>query len=275
MSLTLEDLSVLGRGLRQLHFDVVASHPERRRLLRGTESTKADVDLEVAFGRLVHRHLGSDVLIIGEEAISANKIPTGHGPLVVLVDPIDGTRLYHANDRGYACTFAIAYEGRLLGGCVYLPDQDDCYLIMRSGGVYRNGLPISARRQDGLPLVAVRSNDIVGSPSIRQAYEAANLRVERLGSAARRLMETALGSITGVVKTVGVTNGTARLWGVAAGFLACEAMGLGFWLDETRRLVAVGELVIVTALREQSDLDFRRKNLDALWNDLWSSAGTR
>jgi fructose-1,6-bisphosphatase/inositol monophosphatase family enzyme len=275
MNISLEDLSVLGRGLRQLHFDVVVSHPERRRLLAGTESTEADVDLEVAFGRLVHRYLGSDVLIIGEEAISANKIPGGHGPWVVLVDPIDGTRLYHANDPGYACTFAIVYERRLLGGCVYLPDQDDCYLMMRSCGVYRNGRRISARRQDGLPLVAVRSNDIIDSSGIGQAYEAAGMRVERLGSTARRLMETALGSIAGVVKTVGVTNGTARLWGVAAGFLACEAMGLGFWLDEARRLVAVGELMIVTALLEQTDLDLRKKSLDALWNDLWSSAGTR
>lgn len=192
-----------------------------------------------------------------------------------MVDPIDGTRLYRANDPSYACTFAIADQGRLLGGCVYLPDQDCCYLMMRSCGVYCNGIPIAARRHDGLPLVAVRSNDMVGSPGISQAYAAADMRVERLGSVARRLMETALGRIAGVIKTVGVTNGTARLWGVAAGFLACEAMGLGFWLDEARRLIAVGEPRIVSALAEQRQLDLRERNLDALWSALWSDIATR
>jgi fructose-1,6-bisphosphatase/inositol monophosphatase family enzyme len=269
MSISLEDLYILSHGLMHLHLDVVVRHPESRRILRGVESTKADVDLEVEFERLVRHHLGSDVVVIGEEAITANRIPVELGPLAILVDPIDGTRLYRAGDPNYACTFAIACQGRLVGGCVYMPYQEDCYLIMRGCGVYHNGVPITANRPDGLPLVAVRSTDLAGSLGIRQAFEAANFRVERLGSVARRLIETAVGRIAGVVKTISVTNGTPRLWGVAAGFLACEAMGLGFWLDDARRLVAVGERRIVTTLGGQSELDLQERDLDTLWRCLW------
>ncbi|MEO0465236.1 MAG: inositol monophosphatase family protein [Pseudomonadota bacterium] len=64
---------------------------------------------------------------------------------VWVVDPIDGTRAYMAQeDPNWCIGIAVVERGAVLAGLIYAPEFDTLYEARRGGGAYLNGNPIFA-----------------------------------------------------------------------------------------------------------------------------------
>ena len=59
-----------------------------------------------------------------------------------IVDPIDGTQNFMRGHHGWCISIAYEHDGRLLLGCVYMPDNDELFLAVRGEGATLNGEPI-------------------------------------------------------------------------------------------------------------------------------------
>jgi len=241
MSLTYEEVDALGEELACLHRRIVAPFAAHTFARVGESSTTADVDLEHAFSEAVVRRWGHGVTVLGEEAVTANRGDRRNGPRAVVVDPIDGTRLLREGRDDYACTFAVTEHGRILAGCVYMPKFNERYVAIRNRGLYCNGRRIQPRAQVAERIVALRDRDFPYPAAIIAGLHERGVRTVRLESTSRRLIEVATGRVSGVGKYVGVTNGVARVWGVAAGLVACDGAGVDIWIDRIRRLLFVGD----------------------------------
>lgn len=64
--------------------------------------------------------------------------------LVFIVDPIDGTRSFIEGSRTWAHSVAIAREGKVVAGVVYLPMRDMLYAAALGEGATLNGAPLCA-----------------------------------------------------------------------------------------------------------------------------------
>lgn len=67
---------------------------------------------------------------------------------VFIVDPIDGTRNFTEGGRTWAHSIAVARQGRVVAGVVYLPLRDKLYAAALGQGATLNGTPIRARATD-------------------------------------------------------------------------------------------------------------------------------
>ncbi|OWJ76825.1 3'(2'),5'-bisphosphate nucleotidase CysQ [Haematobacter genomosp. 1] len=63
---------------------------------------------------------------------------------VFIVDPIDGTRSFMAGEPSFAHSIAVAEEGRVIAGVVYLPQMSALYTATADGPAALNGVPIGA-----------------------------------------------------------------------------------------------------------------------------------
>jgi myo-inositol-1(or 4)-monophosphatase len=67
-----------------------------------------------------------------------------------IVDPLDGTRAFLNSDRTFAHSLAVAEEGRVVAGVVFLPLRDKLYTASLGGGAALNGTPIRSGSRSGL-----------------------------------------------------------------------------------------------------------------------------
>ena len=80
---------------------------------------------------------------------------------VFIVDPIDGTRAFVAGQRTFAHSLAIAENGRVTAGVVYLPLRDKLYAAEAGCGATFNGQPVQVtmpEKMDGATVLAARPN---------------------------------------------------------------------------------------------------------------------
>ena len=272
MPITVEELDELARELARLHRELVTLSPQKRFHLISKSTTIADVELEAAFGEAVQKRLGRDTQIFGEEAVSSNRVVRTGGSATLYLDAIDGTRLFVEGRSDYACTFAIEEAGRLVGGCVYLPGTDERFIARPGESVlYRNGRPVALDRRFRNRRAAVRERDFADPRDLRRQLEKAHFVVFGLGSTARRLCEVANWDLAGFSKTVGFTNGTPRLWGIAGGLVLCEAAGHQFWFDPDTRVMAIGRAELVETIASVAAPGLCEGSLDALWQRMGST----
>jgi myo-inositol-1(or 4)-monophosphatase len=81
---------------------------------------------------------------------------------VFIVDPIDGTRAFLANEGGFAHAIAVAEAGRVVAGVVHLPALGLTYTATVDGPALLNGAPImpsSASVFDGSSVLTSRLSD--------------------------------------------------------------------------------------------------------------------
>ncbi|MEM9524471.1 MAG: inositol monophosphatase [Pseudomonadota bacterium] len=100
--------------------------------------TAADRDAETAIGASVRRIL-PDAAIIGEEAVSADGALLGQiatSPLVVVIDPIDGTWNFVNGIATYGVLLAVIARGQTILGILYDPTGDDWIMAERGGGAW-------------------------------------------------------------------------------------------------------------------------------------------
>lgn len=95
-----------------------------------------------------------------------------------IVDPIDGTRAFIDGHDGFSHALAVAENGRITAGVVYLPAQDVLYAASIDGYATRNDAPIAPTDADvagARVLTARASSDPVfwrdgAVPAFRRAF---------------------------------------------------------------------------------------------------------
>ena len=138
---------------------------------------------------------------------------------VFIIDPIDGTRAFIAGEETFAHSLAIAHEGRVTAGVVFLPALDRIYTASETAPPLKDGQPIAASRRDrleGADILTTKVNLVPekwpgGVPEITRHFRA---------SLAYRLCLAAEGRFDGML-----TLRPAWEWDIAAGSLIAEKAG--------------------------------------------------
>ena len=139
--------------------------------------------------------------------------------MLVIVDPIDGTRAFVAGDPRWAVAAALVVDGRPVAGVVHAPALDETYAAARGAGAEFNGAAIAvAAWFDRSHLRAA------GPKSVLQAMGArlgATIEIApRVPSLAYRLCMAARGTIH-----FAVAAANAHDWDIAAADLLLEEAG--------------------------------------------------
>jgi myo-inositol-1(or 4)-monophosphatase len=74
---------------------------------------------------------------------------------VFIIDPIDGTRSFVEGSKTWAHSIAIAHDGEVTAGAVYLPMRDMLFTAKRGGGATLNGKPLTTSLADDLDTASV------------------------------------------------------------------------------------------------------------------------
>ncbi|MCR8724938.1 3'(2'),5'-bisphosphate nucleotidase CysQ [Frigidibacter sp. ROC022] len=138
---------------------------------------------------------------------------------VFIVDPIDGTRAFIAGETSWAHSLALARDGKVVAGVVYLPAADLLYTATEAGAAVLNGSPIRVSPARGVSgartLSAARflKPDLWpgGAPPVERHFRP---------SLAWRLALVAEGRFDAML-----TLGDTWEWDIAAGCLIAERAG--------------------------------------------------
>jgi len=116
---------------------------------KGESSPVSDAD--IAVDRLLHERLtgdGSGFAWLSEESVDDPARLSAR--YVWIVDPIDGTRAYLAEQPDWAVSAALAENGRPIVACLYAPVTDEFFAATVGQGATRNGAAITATRGTSL-----------------------------------------------------------------------------------------------------------------------------
>lgn len=81
--------------------------------------------------------------------------PNGEGQWVV--DPIDGTSNYALGSPLWGVSVALISHGKIVAGCVALPDLEEVFIAGAGAGVHLNGTPLAS-----IPTGKIERHDLVG-----------------------------------------------------------------------------------------------------------------
>jgi myo-inositol-1(or 4)-monophosphatase len=138
---------------------------------------------------------------------------------VFIVDPIDGTRAFVAGEETFAHSLAVAHQGRITAGVVYLPALDRMYTVSEASIPMKDGQPIAASTREvltGANILTTKPNLAPekwpgGVPDVQRSFRA---------SLAYRLCLAAEGRFDGMLMLR-----DAWEWDIAAGSLIAERAG--------------------------------------------------
>lgn len=102
-----------------------------------------------------------------ESEDSAERLTKEH---VFIIDPIDGTRSFIEGSSTWAHSIAIARNGLVTAGVVYLPQRDRLYAAELGGGATLNGNPIAVSDAPDL----TKADILATKPSMRADLWASN-----------------------------------------------------------------------------------------------------
>jgi myo-inositol-1(or 4)-monophosphatase len=139
-------------------------------------------------------------------------------PLVLIVDPIDGTRGFSNGDPQWAVSIAVAHEGRPIAGVVHAPALEETYSATRGHGARLNGEPIHVAARTALDGATLSGpQGFVGS--VRDAG-ADIVPFPKMASLAMRLVRIASGRID-----AGLVGDKSYDWDIAAADLILNEAG--------------------------------------------------
>ena len=139
--------------------------------------------------------------------------------MLVIVDPIDGTRAFVAGDPRWAVSAALVVDGRPVAGVVHAPALEETYAAARGGGAELNGAAIAvAARFDPSHLRAAGPKSVLQAMGARLG--AAMEIAPRAPSLAYRMCMAALGAVD-----FAVAGENSHDWDIAAADLLLEEAG--------------------------------------------------
>jgi myo-inositol-1(or 4)-monophosphatase len=198
----------------------------QRRGLSGLRATQYHADLAADRAAL-------DVLLGGGlQVLSEESGRSGSGPLVCVLDPIDGSTNFDRGIPFYATSLCVLDAGEMRCSVVVNLATDTWFEATSGGGATRNGEPIAASGVDKLSRAIV---SCAGVPHRNPGWA----QFRALGAASLELCAVADGSLDAFVQL-----GTARLnpWDYLGGLLiATEAGAVVRGLDGVELVVDDGE----------------------------------
>ena len=138
--------------------------------------------------------------------------------LVLIVDPIDGTRGFSNGDPQWAVSIALAHAGRPIAGIVHAPALEETYTAVRGGGARRNGKTIGVSSRKSLDEATLAGPQGFVA-SVRNAG-AAIVALPKMASLALRLVFIAAGRID-----AGLVGDKSYDWDIAAADLILNEAG--------------------------------------------------
>ena len=190
----------------------------------------ADVAAEAAIREVLRRRRPADAILAEEGGAS------GHGELLWVVDPLDGTINYLFGIPAFAVSIACEDGSGAIVGVVLDPVWKECFAATRSGPTLLNGEPIYGSSTSEIS-TALLATGFGYDAAVRARQAAVVARVlpmvrdiRRVGAAALDLAWTACGRFDAYYE-----RGVQR-WDVAAGSLIARRAGL-----EVRELSARAE----------------------------------
>jgi len=126
--------------------------------------TEADLRAEFLITRGIREEIGSNLPIVGEEAVAAGNIPDVTGTPFWLVDALDGTKEFVKKGSEFTVNIALVENAKPVIGVVHAPAIQETYWGSPLGAVSETGgsqpSPISCRRPpaDGLTALVSKSH---------------------------------------------------------------------------------------------------------------------
>lgn len=139
--------------------------------------------------------------------------------LLLVVDPIDGTRAFACGEPTWAIAVALVRDGRPLIGIVHAPALGQTYVAVKDGGARLNGRPIEVSRAITLNADAKVSAPRSLAAELRQAGLEFALQ-PRVPSLAMRIAYVASGALD-----AGFASENSNDWDIAAADLILEEAG--------------------------------------------------
>lgn len=138
---------------------------------------------------------------------------------VFILDPIDGTRTFIAGEKHFAVSIAVAENGRVIAGAIFLPALDRLYTACEDGPALRDGVPISCAGRSTLSGANLLMSKGFLEPD-HWHHPPPDLKRSFRSSIAYRLCLIAEGSFDGMISTR-----DAWEWDIAAGSLIAARAG--------------------------------------------------
>ncbi|MGQ0445910.1 MAG: inositol monophosphatase family protein [Beijerinckiaceae bacterium] len=139
--------------------------------------------------------------------------------IVLVVDPIDGTRSFMRGQEAWAIAIALVEHGRPLIGVVHAPVLGETYVAVRGEGARLNDTAIEVSK-----LVALGARAKVAAPAfLAERLREAGLKFElqpKIPSLALRIVNVASGALD-----AGFASENARDWDIAAADLILHEAG--------------------------------------------------
>ncbi len=182
----------------------------------GSPVTEADILVD----RFLERRLGSllpEAGWLSEETVDSARRLTKE--LVLVVDPIDGTRGFASGHAVWAIAVALVREGRPIIGVVHAPALKETYVAAQGAGARLNGKAIAVSS-----CAALAPESKVAAPvRLAEALRRAGLEFDlqpRLPSLAMRIANVARGALD-----AGFASENAHDWDIAAADLILQEAG--------------------------------------------------
>jgi myo-inositol-1(or 4)-monophosphatase len=176
-------------------------------------------EADLAVNALLHKELlREDEGWLSEE--SADDLLRVQRKNVWIVDPLDGTREFVAGIPEFCVSVAYAEHGRVVAGGIFNPATNEVFLGAVGAGMMYNGKPAQASPRTtlkGATVLASRSETKRGE---WKQFEAAEFRVQPMGSVAYKLARVAAG-----LEDATFTLVPKHEWDVAAGAALVESAG--------------------------------------------------
>jgi len=181
----------------------------------GSPVTEADILVDHFLEKRL-RQIVPDAAWLSEEIADSPARLTK--PLVLIVDPIDGTRGFSNGDPQWAVSIALAHEGRPIAGVVHAPAIDETYSAARGRGARLNGEPIHVARR-----ATLHGATLSGPQGFVASVRGAGADIvpfPKMASLAMRLVRIASGRID-----AGLVGDKSYDWDIAAADLILNEAG--------------------------------------------------
>ena len=223
-----DPVELLGLASAAAHEGGALAMAGRRATTLDSDTKSSLTDLVTQFDRQVEAMIVDRVLasrpgdaIVGEEGAAVG----GTSGFEWFVDPIDGTTNYVYDLPTWSTSVAVARDGEMVAGAVYVPATDELFAAHLGGGASLNGRPIRCSSRDDLSLALVATGfayraELRTLQATRVAAMIGSIRdIRRLGSAAIDLCHVAGGRVDAYFEE------HLNPWDAAAGELIAREAG--------------------------------------------------
>jgi myo-inositol-1(or 4)-monophosphatase len=180
---------------------------EMHRKADGSPVTEADL----AVNRFLEQHLRQLLPAAGWLSEESADVPAQReGELVLVVDPIDGTRAFATGNPIWAVSIALVARHRPIVGIVHAPALAETYVAVQGAGARLNGAAIEVSRRRILDAATTVGGPFGFAQRLRSAGLAFDLR-PKIPSLAVRVAKVAAGALDAALIAA-----NAHDWDIAA-----------------------------------------------------------